>query len=222
MCRHREAITQFVEYFRSHIGDLDAVLPLLYRKILYATALDPLARAAFGTIDGHRQRIIRLIDELIIWDDKHRVSLPQLSLALEAKSHTSSRLYQDVRQRLVHWAPGAVVRLMESPLLSELKPLADPAEDHLLTAARYVELFYTYRNNLIHEFREPGYGIEIPTDENEPYYHGLIDNPWQLVFPIGFFACLFREALSGLESFLMRADIDPYSQFEFGSLWRAR
>lgn len=55
MCRNRDAITQFIEYFRGHIADLDAVLPLLYRKILYATALDPLARAAFGATDSHRK-----------------------------------------------------------------------------------------------------------------------------------------------------------------------
>ena len=222
MSRHREAIAQFVEYFRAHIADLDKVLPLLYRKILYATALDPLARAAFGTADGHRKRIIRLIDELVDWQDKHRISLPQLELALEEQNRTSAPLYKDVQQRLSRWAPGAVLQLSVSPQLAELKPLADSTEISLLAAAQYAELFYTYRNNLIHEFRKPGYGIEISTNKDQPYYCCMSNSPWHLVFPVGFFARLFKEALSGLESFLLRADLDPYSQFEFGSLWRAR
>lgn len=222
MCQNREARIQFVGYFRDHITDLGKVFPLLYRKILYATALDPLARAAFGVADGHRRRIIRLIDELADWPDKHRISLPQLALALEEQGRTSSPLYRDVQQRLSQWAPGAVLRLSVSPQLAELTPLANPAEVPLVVGARYAELFYTYRNNLIHEFREPGYGIEMSTNKDQPYYHSMIDSPWQLVFPVGFFACLFKEALSGLEQFLMRADCDPYSQFEFGSLWRAR
>ena len=222
MCRNRDAITQFIEYFRGHIADLDAVLPLLYRKILYATALDPLARAAFGATDNHRKRIIRLVDELIDWNDKHRLSLPQLALVLEEQNHTSGQLYQDVQQRLSHWVPGTVLRLTVSPSLSEMEPLADRAETSLLAATRYAELFYTYRNNLIHEFREPGYGIEMSTDKDQPYYTCMIDGPWQLVFPVGFFARLYQQALSGLESFLVRTDLDPYSQFEFGSLWRPR
>jgi hypothetical protein len=222
MCLNRDAITQFVEYFRGHIGNIDAVLPPLYRKILYASALDPLARAAFGTNENHHKRIIRLVDELIDWNDKHRLSLPQLALVLEEQNRTSGQLYQEVQRRLYHWAPGTVLRLNNSPLLSELEPLAVHAEISLLAATRYAELFYTYRNNLIHEFREPGYGIEMSTDNDQPYFTSMIEGPWQLVFPVGFFAHLYKQALSSLELFLVRADLDPYSQFQFGSLWRSR
>jgi hypothetical protein len=61
MQQNRDAIIHFIENFRGHLTDLDKVLLLLYRKILYAAALDPLARAAFGIADIHRKRIIRLV-----------------------------------------------------------------------------------------------------------------------------------------------------------------
>jgi hypothetical protein len=222
MCAHIDAIEQFIEYFRDQEALISLVQSILYRKIIYATALDPIARAAFGKVGKHRARSLRLIDELTNWKDRDRVSLPQLCLALEDKGFVSGHLYTEAKARLEHWSPGTVLRLDYSPLLPELEPFAQPLEQCVLSSCRYAELFYTYRNNLVHEFREPGYGIEMSTDKDQPYYHSMIGDPWQLVFPVGFFARLYAEALMGLKALLVQYDIDPYSQFEFGSRWRAQ
>lgn len=222
MCSHIDAIQQFIEYFRNQQADISAVKPILYRKIIYATALDPIARAAFGKVGKHRTRSLRLIDGLTNWKDRDRVSLPQLCLTLEEKGLIYCALYKEAKTRLGNWPDGKFLRLDSSPLLSELEPLVKPLDTCILYSCRYAELFYTYRNNLVHEFREPGYGIEMSTDKDQPYYHSMINEPWQLVFPVGFFARLYAEALVGLETFLIRYDIDPYSQFEFGSKWRTQ
>ncbi|BCO29707.1 hypothetical protein MIZ03_4631 [Rhodoferax lithotrophicus] len=221
MCSHIDAIEQFVEYFQDQKALISQVQPNLYRKVIYATALDPIARAAFGKVGQHRAKSLRLIDELTNWTDRDRVSLPQLCLALEEKGLISGFLYAEAKTRLEHWAPGEVLRLNNSPLLPELMPVAQPLEKCVLLSCRYAELFYTYRNNLVHEFREPGYGIEMSSDKDQPYYHSMIGDTWQLVFPVGFFARLYAEALVGLRALLVRGDIDPYCQFEFGSKWRA-
>lgn len=222
MCAHIYAIQQFVGYFRDQEAVIASVQPIMYRKLIYAAALDPIARAAFGKVGKHRAKSLRLIDELTNWLDRDRVSLPQLCLALEDSGHVTSPLFVEARARLKAWCPGEVVRLSKSPLLSELVPLAHESEKCILASCRYAELYCTYRNNLVHEFREPGYGIEMSADKDQPYYHGMIANPWQLVFPVGFFARLYAEALAELEALLMRYDIDPYSQFEFGSRWQAK
>ena len=64
------------------------------------------------------------------------------------------------------------------------------SERKAIEATRYAALFYTYRNHLVHEFREPGYGIERDDDFAAPYYHsmtscdrGSSENSWELVFP---------------------------------------
>ena len=222
MCVHIDAIEQFVGYFRDQETKISPVQPILYRKILYATALDPIARAAFGKVGKHRAKSLRLIDELTNWKDRDRVSLPQLCLALEEKGFVSGSLYTEAKARLERWSPGEVLRLDHSPPLSELAPFPQPLEKCILSSCRYAELFYTYRNNLVHEFREPGYGIEMSIDKDQPYYHSMIGDPWQLVFPVGFFSRLYAEAIAELEALLVRYDIDPYSQFEFGSRWRSQ
>ena len=68
---NRPSIRRFVKHFEGQILVLNAVQPLAYRKILYATALDPLARAAFGNT-SHRVRIVRLIDALTEWKERAR------------------------------------------------------------------------------------------------------------------------------------------------------
>jgi hypothetical protein len=88
-------------------------------------------------------------------------------------------------------------------------------------SCRYPELFYTFRNNLIHEFREPGYGMEMSNDK-KPFYLSMMDSPWQLVFPVNFFATICRQAVERLRDHLLKHKINPYTRFEFGSVWRAR
>ena len=222
MAINEDYILNFIGYFRGMIADIESVAPLLFRKILYATVLDPLSRAAFGKDDDHHKRIVRLLDELTDWQERDRVSLPQLVLALEENNLRQGRLYSKAKALLAQWPPGHVLRLNQSPLKNDFSVFAGLVEARILSSKRYAELFYTYRNNLVHEFREPAYGIEMPSDKDQPYYSSMIDNPWQLVFPIGFFARIASEALNGLEKYLFRMDIDPYSQFEFGSLWRAK
>jgi hypothetical protein len=218
---HRPSIRQFIDHFRDQIPTLEAVEPPAYRKILYATALDPLARAAFGKT-GNRARIVRMIDELTEWKERELVSLPQLQLLLREKKRARYRLFREVNGQLRQWSTGSILRISISPTPDQLIPFADADEIKLIQKCRYAELFYTYRNNLIHEFREPGYCMELSSDKDHPYYHSMIRDSWQLCFPVAFFAFMYASALSGLETFLLHRNQDPYAQFEFGSLWRAQ
>jgi hypothetical protein len=221
VAHYRDAIEQFIEYFESRVASIEAVKTPTYRKLLYATALDPLARAAFGNI-GHRQRIVRLIDELTSWSAKSLISLPQLELNLREAKRGRYRLYREVKRRLSQWPPGHIIHTAGSPDPVVLATFATPQEHKMLTNCRYPELFYTYRNNLIHEFREPGYGIEMSTDKDQPYYTSMINGRWELVFPVSFFSVVYKQAVAGLRTYLLHHRIDPYIRFEFGSLRRAK
>ncbi len=162
-----------------------------------------------------------MIDELTQWKERDGVSLPQLCIALREKNFVSSALYRAASGHLLDWPDGAAVRLEKSPLLSELKVLATPEENCVLSSCRYAELFCTYRNSLVHEFREPGYGMEMPTDGVQPYYHSSLNGSWELVFPVRFFSDLYSDVLTELETRLVSRDANPYTQFEFGAKWRA-
>lgn len=218
---------QFIEYFKAQKRKIELVEPIMYRKVLYATALDPLARAAFGTGEKHRTRIVKLVSEIAHWEHAGRVSLPQLALSLKANKLEDGALYKVVNERLIHWPKSQLLRLETSPLPKELLDIATSKEEiEEIEFCKYQSLFYTYRNNLAHEFREPGYGFEMSNDGNSPYYHTMSrighSQSWELVFPVGFFAWIYAEAVDGLAHYLSENDIEPYSQFEFGSRWQAK
>lgn len=227
MSERSEEIERFIEYFRDQKTKIEIIQPLAYRKILYATALDPLARAAFGTASSHRSRILRLLSDVTHWEHGRKVSLPQLCIALKEDGLASSDLYLAAREKLQRWPKGHVLRLDQSPNLDELVSDAqDERAGKVLAACQYQELFYTYRNNLVHEFREPGYGMEMSDDGSSPYYHSMSlekrGMSWELVFPVGFFSWVYSESVEGLLEYLAKEGIDPYSNFEFGTRWRAK
>jgi hypothetical protein len=222
MAAYRFEIELFLNHFREQASSIAGVVSPFHRKALYAAAFDPLSRAAYGKVGTHRERFVRLVRELANWGDAEKVSLPQLQLRLREGQRYRYRLYRETSRRLASWARGKPNPLSRSPALPELISFAAPNEHVHLKEAQYAQLFYTYRNNLVHEFREPGYGTDWSGKSTEPFYGSSVYGPWELVFPVAFIAMLYERTLQGLEAHLLREKINPYNQFQFGSLWRAK
>ena len=222
MPRYRSEVDQFLEHFVAQAQDIGQVVSPFHRKVLYAAAFEPLARAAYGTSGTHRERIVKLIRDVAKWPESERVSLPQLKLRLLGAKRHRYTLYRATSKRLAEWENGGKVLLSSSPTTTEVLAEAKPEEHIHVRDAQYVQLFYTYRNNLIHEFREPGYGTDWSGKSIHPFYGSYIDGSWELVFPVGFVGALYEQTFLGLREHLLANKIDPYKQFKFGSLWRAK
>lgn len=211
----------FVDHFRKQGAEIALVASELHRKILYCSALDPLAQAVQAKREGHRAKLVHLLTHQTGWSDVGRVSLFQLSCHLKAKGRTSYRLYREVKRRLEVTPPRRKALLSMSPLAAELLPFAKPEEQGAIELHTYAHIFYTYRNNLIHEYREPGYGTDWSGKEREPFYTSISAfGERELVFPITFVRSLYENALVGVEAHLMQQKINPHSRFDFGSHWR--
>lgn len=222
MAPYRFEVELFLNHFREQAAAISKVVAPFHRKVLYAMAFDPLGRAAYGPTVHSRDRFVRLMRDIVKWPEADKVSLPQLQLRLREAKRFRHRLYRETSLRLGTWSRGSPNHLSLSPVLLELHPFADETELVHLRDAQYVHLFYTYRNNLVHEFREPGYGTDWSGTSKKPFYGSSVYGPWELVFPVAFIADLYEHALLGLEEHLLREKINPYKQFQFGSLWRAK
>lgn len=216
-------IEQFIEHFEREAASVQKVVSPLHRKILCATALDPLARAAFGP-GFNRDRFTRLIRELSGWTECERISLPQLQQRLRVAQRSRYKLYREVSRRLHDWGSGLRIGLQRSPLAAELLPIAQEKEAKLISECEYSELFYSYRNSLVHEFREPGYGWDVSGKGVRPFYMSYLgrEGQWELTFPVHFLENLLNDTIGRVKSHLLRAKIDPYRRFQFGSMWSAR
>ena len=213
-------IQQYCNHMAVQISEIAKIKNRLFQKILYASLLDAMGRARFP--DGkNRDRLVGFIDNCSSWKDRNRISLAQLTLLEESKTKLGDRLKDLIKKQTNSWQHGTLPRSEADPLIAEIE--AKPEEVKFINQVRYAELFCYYRHALIHEFREPGYGMEVSKDGLSPYYIGVSDkrekHTWELVFPVEFFKALCEDCLKGLQAYLTAQKIDPYTLYPFGSLW---
>lgn len=179
-----------------------------------------------GKETKNKLRFLKFVRECVCWEHSDRISIPMTVYRLkEGNVKASDELMQKIGGLFNKFQDGRILRLDIDPLVSEIEHLAGNADQkELLKNARHAELLYTYRNNLIHEFRKPGHGMEFSDDNDSPYYHGMTDldsqtKTWELVYPTKFIINLAYIALESIKSFLISNKLDPFTFFNFGSPW---
>ena len=219
---YRLGVQQFIGHFREQGSAIAEVASELHRKILYCSALDPLARAVCAPKTKNRPRFVNLLLNHTDWQDAGRISLFQLACHLRLTKRTRFRLYREVKRRLEASPPRRRMPLSSSPTLAEMSAFATAGELEALQSHSYAELFYTFRNNLIHEYRQPGYGTDWSRKATEPFYTSLSSfGERELVFPIAFVESLYEQALQHVSQHLLTNKINPHTRFNFGSHWRS-
>jgi hypothetical protein len=131
-------IANFIGHFRRQATSIADVTDPLFRQLLAASALDPLARAAYGKPRRHRDNLQRLIEELTTWNARDRVSVVQLRLKLSEQKRARFRLYRESTRRWkqlppARHYPGADL----SPTFDEMLPFAAEIEIGTLQDSRY-------------------------------------------------------------------------------------
>jgi hypothetical protein len=223
-------IQSFITYFIDQAENIKCVVSQrpgssgkIYQKILYATLLDSLTIAAAPSLARkNKERFLNLVRGCSDWREAERVSSVQLKLRLEKKNIRGGTLYSHVANVAGEFSSGAVlIAGHHDPLESEVKALVSPNDQtamKLIEKCRYDSLLYIYRNNLVHEFREPGYGGEFGDDEF-PFYHSMLNDSPQLSFPLEFFRRLCFSCIWGVHDILVRERRDPRKAYGFGSIW---
>jgi hypothetical protein len=229
----KDSVERFSSFFRDKLQDI-ASIPIgksggLFQKILYNGFLDALSVSVASAKKGNRERLVSLITHFSGWAQCDRISLPHIiQLLLRVPDPEFSKLREYAFSLYDKWQTGATLNLDRDPPFEEVRELwprtlPKPIEDVCLESFQHVHLFYSCRNSLIHEFREPGYGMEVgPTDE--PFYHSMVEPEtenynWELVYPVGFFRKLCETTLARLGDYYLKNRIDPYSRYTFGSSW---
>lgn len=227
-------IKLFLGHFERKLDRLDDYVfeeqDRLFKKNIIVSIIDALARTTSIENSTNRQRFTGIVEKFGNWSNHTRVSTPHLSyflIRLREPSFEAARKF--VFDRISSHSDGRLVHLADDPELSEVAKLWPVSVDQRLlgelrlTSFTHLNLFYLYRNSLIHELREPGYGMEFSDSDTEPFYHGMTtDNDQQtleLVYPLNFYFRIVRNVLKNLHSYLATNQIDPYECYKFGSSW---
>lgn len=221
----REDIDKYISFFKGKTAEISRIeADPIFRKILYLVEIDTLSRAAFPNQKGHKNRVIKFLDECSNWSARDRVSAIQLQHILEKNGKSSGALFGLIKNRVDSWTCGSIIYPSQDLSFGEVQSLARSDVSKIVDEARYDRLLYKYRNTLIHEFREPGTGMDLGTDSASPYYLGIYhqntgESSWELVFPVQFLERLCKDGIKGLRKHLLTNKLNPYDSYKFGTQW---
>lgn len=232
-----ENIDQFVSFFRDRldeIGQINVLYAHQYRKMLYLSAVDALARVRYPKETSNQKRFTEFVGEFSKWPDSQRISLPHLDKLLQnADDPQFSALREFVRSKMSQWKSGKVYSLdTVDPNIKDMEqlwPKLKEGEDAKLAGLRlncltHVRLLYACRNVLMHEFRAPSADLSSSgpcyvNQLNISYLGGPKTNVWTLSYPASFIKTLTTNCLDNLEVYLRLNQMDPYDSFVFGDYW---
>lgn len=228
---NREQIESYCSYFEKQLAQIQTLEDRLHKKTLLLVILDTLSRARYPNTEKNKTRFCQLVKEHIRWQDGQRVSLYQVLLL--SPPTNQSKLRDFVHASVGKWKDWGPFDLkIADPLINEIEDLAATDEERkLLSDSMHLNLLYAYRNHLIHEFREPGEGMETDQRKTSPHYYPMTHlqtdrhderESWELVYPLGFFVALAESCLQNLNHYLSENDLDPYSCYKFGTIWNVR
>jgi hypothetical protein len=221
----------FFEHFREFLGYVRS-LPtsraehpqehkIIAQKLLCCSLLDALAITRFDD-DNNKDRFKKLVTQHTSYPYWDRVSVPQILYYCE--KHPQERTRQiEVYARSV-LANRNSYSISEDPTCDALTRRFPDLGDKLDTCT-HASLLYKYRNKLVHEMRQPGYGYEFGYD-TEPCYRTQTELEtnrftFQLTYPFAFFVRICNECISSLETYFLEHENSPYIAFEnrFGDVW---
>jgi len=227
-------IKLYVDYFKDKLARLEGYeleqQDQFFKKNIIVSIIDALAKTTSSKNAANRERFTGIVADLGAWDNHTRVSTPHLQYFLSLcreQSYVPATKY--VLDRIASLSNGRLVDLADDPELhevAELWPVSAETKLHGrlgLDSFTHLNLFYEYRNSLIHELREPGYGMEFSESDTEPFYHGMttddVKQTLELVYPLNFYFRVVRNILKNLHPYLATNRIDPYDCYSFGSSW---
>jgi len=202
-----------------------------YQKVLIVTALDTLASIRFpkesypALHKKNRERFIRFITEYGGWDHGPLVSTTFLLDRLSKTNSRNGNLANHLRKILDKYNPGSG-DYFEPSELDETPDILLPhakteEEEEAIWYYQHYAILYRYRNFLVHEAREPGYGMDgVRNDENGAFYHGYIGlEHWHLAYPVELFLMLLRNSINNLKGYFQEQDIDPFKYVGDTTRW---
>jgi hypothetical protein len=231
-----DRVNRFKQYFEYELSMINSIpasdSSKKFKKALYVSVIDTLSKSVFPHRQSNHERFVAFLMRFSNWSEGYRISMPHLAQLLRINpdpsyEHLRKIIFESYDKSDVH--KSQIVGLDTDPTVDEIKkhwPIQKecriPIEGVTLESLQHFHLLYAYRNSLVHELREPGYGMESRDDVDYPYYHGMTivdaekeEKSIELVYPVMFFQRLVSTCLNNLETYLKDNKLDPYAYYKF-------
>ncbi len=206
----------------------------LYMKLLFMSFIDKLSSMVYPNKYPH-DRIVSTLKRFSKWSHGNNVSLPHLlSLLNKTPDPEFEKLRLFVKSSYSSWSAGEVVTLDRDLNYNDVKKLWPKTKEYQILlrnvsidSLTHFHLFYTYRNNLIHDLKTPTTDYDRKYDVEPFYMHvseldgegEIINESWVLNYPVKFLSVIANAILSNIKKYLLDNELNPYDLFVIGNNW---
>ena len=193
------------------------------KSILLCSLMDTLSRCIYPKL-SNRDRFVFFVDDFSGWENKNKISLVQLYYFLkdeEDKNYEPIKSY--VKNKVSKIRRGVIYKTDFDEFLHELKYLK--VIETQIQKFSYANLFYKFRNYLVHEYRTPGLGSNFSKSKDIHYYllTHISDKPtyttMELIFPAFYLSNLVKNSIDNLKKYCLEINYNPYESFKYSTLW---
>lgn len=226
MSEINDNIATFCEWFKQKLDEIGSVDERLFKKILYVSWLDALAKSVYPKKE---KRLTGFVQKFCDWPEHDKVSLLHLHRHLHLNPDPQfETLRIEINQQYNGWQSGneIFISISNDPDFATIAAKWPKGADQSpISNMKHLELFYQYRNALVHELKPPGHGLFSPEENNDnPFYYPLSSESskeiiWNLAYPVNFFQRLCCTSLLKLKKYLVDNQIDPYNSYTSGPFW---
>jgi hypothetical protein len=222
-------IVSLISYYQERFEEAKSfdVKLATQRRLCFLAIIDGLSGFSFPNL-GVRERVIKFLNEVVLWENGNRVSFIQLRAWIYKTNHaTSPELKKYIESEYKLLSPGdfQICSHIEMTLPDFIQRFGDCEYFSRFTQSN---LLYKYRNALVHESlmksgNFPSSGID------EPYYvafYGSGSNSdgeptpdWVLYYPECFLENLCQESILTCRKYLITNGIDPYKPDNNPEFW---
>ncbi len=247
-----EKIDRFKQYYLGLIKTAECeqniVDQKVHSKILSCSIFDAISKSIFPEISSNCQRFTALVRLCENWPESQKVSLLHLVRLLEITPNlpaSTNELKKYATQQFKSKFPNSNSIICNNKEISsdvEIEVILNlwPTQNGgpikigkvLPHQLKHEYLLWLYRNSVVHEYRNPGRGVELGQYVPEyAFYQEMatvstinekefkFTSNWELVYPYRFFINLCREAVDVVSQLHNENKTCPFQAYSEGTFW---
>jgi len=222
-----ENITMFINYYDNKFTEVTQLenKHSLFRKVIYYAIIDGLSKPIYSSEKKHRERMTSFIKDIVGWQNGGLFSLPHLYACLKMKNDIcDNKLREYVDNKYSKLIAGNLYIIKQVDIcLTELENITSQIETDKTSTiykTQHYNLFYNYRNALVHELHSLCANFTNFSKYDEPYYiHFRNDDCWSLYYPEEFLSKICKQSIEKTKEYLLKENIDPFKDYTNGNYW---
>ncbi|EJO2021542.1 hypothetical protein RQY88_004220 [Vibrio vulnificus] len=247
-----EKVTRYREHFMELISVAEQQQNLAHQKvhskILCCSVFDAISKSIFPDIKSNGQRFVALVRLCNAWPESQHVSVLHLLRLFEVTNELPKEAKMLEDHVLKHF--GSRFKSTNSIMSNNISISSDIHIDDLLALwpkdnqkpmkvgtvlphqLKHEHLLWLYRNSVVHEYRNPGNGVELGSSVPDYAFYQEVatgssftesnmtfTSRWELVYPQKLFINLCKNAVEVASEHHLKKGSSPFTAYSDGTYW---